>query len=148
MNSYQPEGIWAEATFGKIKYKPDSGGKLYRRSLYLFWRRIVGPTTFFDVAKRQTCEVKPTRTNSPLHALVTMNDVAYVEAARVFAERVVSSSDNDNERIRSAFLQASGRDATDREGAVLAGQLKQLRTTYADKDAATKLASILSLIHI
>ena len=143
VNSYQPEGIWAEATFGKIKYKPDGGDKLYRRSLYLFWRRIVGPTTFFDVAKRQTCEVKPTRTNSPLHALVTMNDIAYVEAARVFAERVVSLSDNDVERIRSAFLQASGRDATDREVDVLAKQLARLRTTYGnDKEAAAKLASV------
>ena len=142
VNSYQPQGIWAEATFGKIKYKPDSGDKLYRRSLYLFWRRIVGPTTFFDVAKRQTCEVKPTRTNSPLHALVTMNDVAYVEAARVFAERIVASSDDDADRIRSAFFQATGSAADDREVSVLTGKLGQLRSAYSDKEVATELASV------
>ncbi len=143
VNSYQPKGIWAEATFGKIKYKPDSGKKLYRRSLYLFWRRIVGPTTFFDVAKRQTCEVKPPRTNSPLHALVTMNDVTYVEAARVFAERIVSENKDDAERIRFAFRQVIGRDASDREVAVLSRKLAELRATYKNnKDDATKLASV------
>ncbi|MFK7818892.1 MAG: PSD1 and planctomycete cytochrome C domain-containing protein [Planctomycetaceae bacterium] len=141
VNSYQPEGIWAEATFGKIKYKRDAGNSLYRRSLYLFWRRIVGPTTFFDVAKRQTCEVKPPRTNSPLHALVTMNDVTYVEAARVFAERILSSSDNDEERIRSAFKHASGRTASAREVEVLTRQLATLRTTYSDDRNAAKVLS-------
>ncbi|MEM9660172.1 MAG: DUF1553 domain-containing protein, partial [Planctomycetota bacterium] len=79
---YQPEGVWAEATFGKIKYAPDHGEDLYRRSLYVFWRRIVGPTMFFDAGKRQTCEVKPTRTNTPLHALTTLNEPGFVEAAR------------------------------------------------------------------
>ncbi len=140
---YQPEGIWAEATFGKIRYKQDIGDKLYRRSLYLFWRRIVGPTTFFDVAKRQTCEVKPPRTNSPLHALVTMNDVAFVEAARVMAERIVAASSNNADRIRSAFLQASGRKPSEREFAVLLRNLDKLLATYSDSPAAAKqLASI------
>ena len=58
-------------------FKPvgrDKGQGLYRRSLYIFWRRIVGPTRLFDSGKRQTCEVKPTRTNTPLHALTTLND--------------------------------------------------------------------------
>jgi hypothetical protein len=143
VNSYQPEGIWAEATFGKIKYKRDADDKLYRRSLYLFWRRIVGPTTFFDVAKRQTCEVKPPRTNSPLHALVTMNDVTYVEAARVFAEQIVAENEDDAARIQSAFRQTSGREATVIELEVLSQKLKELRTAYENnKDAAAKLASV------
>ena len=50
---YQPSGVWAEATFGKKKYVQDRGDKLYRRSVYTFWRRIVGPTIFFDVANRR-----------------------------------------------------------------------------------------------
>ena len=86
---YQPPGIWGDATFGKIRYKQDKGENLYRRSMYIFWRRIVGPTMFFDGSKRQTCDVKPTRTNTPLHALTTLNDVTYVEAARVMAQRVM-----------------------------------------------------------
>ena len=72
---YQPEGIWEEATFGKKSYKQDHGDALYRRSLYTFWRRIVGPTMFFDNTSRQTCYVRAIRTNTPLHALTTLNDV-------------------------------------------------------------------------
>ena len=143
VNSYQPEGIWAEATFGKIKYKQDTGDKLYRRSLYLFWRRIVGPTMFFDVAKRQTCEVKPPRTNTPLHALVTMNDVTYVEAARVFAERVIRSSGSERKRVRTAFIEATGRSPRGVEMNVLLAKLGELRETYkADPESAKKLVSV------
>ncbi|MGB0579223.1 MAG: PSD1 and planctomycete cytochrome C domain-containing protein [Limisphaerales bacterium] len=142
VNSYQPTGVWAEATFGKIKYRQDSGDKLYRRSLYLFWRRIVGPTTFFDVAKRQTCEVKPPRTNTPLHALVTMNDITYVEAARVFAEQVMSESESERKRIRIAFSAATGRPPKGVEIELLQKKLSELRSTFtADTKAAGKLAS-------
>lgn len=143
VNSYQPEGIWAEATFGKIRYRQDTGDKLYRRSLYLFWRRIVGPTTFFDVAKRQTCEVKPPRTNTPLHALVTMNDITYVEAARAFATRVMNSSGSDRRRIRTAFIESTGRSPKGAELNLLLAKLKQLQQTYqADSAAAEKLTSV------
>jgi hypothetical protein len=86
---YQPEGIWEEATFGKVKYTPDTGDALYRRSLYTFWRRIVGPSMFFDTAPRQFCVVKAVRTNTPLQALVTMNETTYVEAARAMAQRLL-----------------------------------------------------------
>ena len=89
---YQPAGIWEEATFGKKTYDQDHGEALYRRSLYVFWRRIVGPTSFFDAGARQVCTVKVARTNTPLHALVTLNDPAYVEAARVMAQRVLTEA--------------------------------------------------------
>ena len=82
-----PPGIWEEATFGTKRYKQDKGDALWRRSLYVFWRRIVGPTMFFDTQSRTYCVVKPTRTNTPLHALATLNDTTYVEAARKLAER-------------------------------------------------------------
>ena len=68
VKGYQPAGVWEDATFGQIKYQQDHGEALYRRSLYTFWRRIVGPTIFFDVSSRQTCTVKVGRTNTPLHA--------------------------------------------------------------------------------
>ena len=83
---YQPEGVWADATFGKTRYEVGHGEDLYRRSLYTFWRRIIGPTMFFDVAKRQTCEVRTMRTNTPMHALLTLNGTTYVEAARAMAQ--------------------------------------------------------------
>ena len=87
---YQPDGVWAEATFGTIRYRQDEGAALYRRSLYVFWRRIVRPTFFFDTSKRQVCEVGRTVTNTPLHALTTLNETGYVEAARCFAARVLA----------------------------------------------------------
>jgi hypothetical protein len=91
VNGYQPAGIWEEATFGKKKYVQDHGDKLYRRSIYTFWRRIVGPTMFFDSASRQICTVKSPRTNTPLHALATLNDITYVEASRAMAQRILVS---------------------------------------------------------
>ncbi len=106
---YQPDGVWSDFSFGKKRYKADSGQALYRRSLYTFWRRIIGPTMFFDAAKRQTCVVKSARTNTPLHALATLNDVTYVEAARALAERVMVSELGVSDRLLKAFLFATGR---------------------------------------
>jgi hypothetical protein len=101
---YQPEGVWEEATFGNKVYRQDHGEALYRRSLYTFWRRIVGPTEFFDSAARQVCVVKPNRTNSPLHALTTLNDITYIEAARALAERAISEAGREPEaRVGRAF---------------------------------------------
>ena len=85
---YQPAGVWEEATFGNKRYVQDKGEDLHRRSLYTFWRRIVAPTMFFDSANRAVCTVKPLRTNTPLHALNTLNDPTYAEAARLLALRV------------------------------------------------------------
>ncbi|MEN8681326.1 MAG: DUF1553 domain-containing protein, partial [Akkermansiaceae bacterium] len=89
---WQPEGLWAEVTFGggKKRYVPDTGEKLRRRSIYTFWRRISAPPMIFDNAKREGCEVGTYRTNSPLHALAILNDPLYVEAARSIAYRAHS----------------------------------------------------------
>lgn len=139
---YQPAGLWEEATFGKKTYQQDHGAALYRRSLYVFWRRIVGPTTFFDAGVRQTCTVQIARTNTPLHALVTLNDPAYVEAARVLAQRVIAAAPVDAARIDCAFQLMTARGPTAAERAVLAGRLTRLRTQFAaDKAAAQQLAS-------
>ena len=82
---YQPLGVWSDFSLGQIQYKQGHGEDLYRRSLYIFWRRSVGPTVLFDNPARQACTVRPSLTNTPLHALTTLNDVTFVEAARVFA---------------------------------------------------------------
>lgn len=137
VKGYQPEGIWEEATFGKITYQQDHGPALHRRSLYQFWRRIVGPTVFFDVAARQYCAVKVARTNTPLHALTTLNDVSYVEAARVFAERILrEGGPTDAERLTLAFRLCTSREPTAAELPVLQRRLGQLRTLYAADAAA------------
>ncbi len=140
---YQPEGIWEEATFGQIRYTQDHGEALYRRSLYTFWRRIVGPTMFFDVANRQVCAVKSPRTNTPLHALATLNETTHVEAARAMAERVIASADKDEARIEFAFRLAAARVPTKVEQRVLTARLAKLRTAFvADPVASAKLLKV------
>lgn len=140
---YQPEGIWEEATFGKKTYKQDHGESLYRRSLYVFWRRIVGPTMFFDSAARQVCEVKQKRTNTPLHALSTLNDITYVEAARALAERVMLAAPGADARLDQIFRLVISRKPTAAEKQVLLARLNVLRQQFtADKGAAAKLLSV------
>ena len=87
----QPEGLWKDLSGGE-DYEPDKGENLYRRSLYTFWKRTVAPPGMvtFDAPSRETCTVRQTRTNTPLQALNLMNDVSYVEAARVLAQRIMS----------------------------------------------------------
>ncbi|MBY0527919.1 MAG: PSD1 and planctomycete cytochrome C domain-containing protein [Gemmataceae bacterium] len=141
---YQPAGIWEEATFGNKRYQQDKGEALYRRSVYTFWRRIVGPTMFFDTAARQTCTVKQTRTNTPLHALTTLNDVQFVEAARVLAERVLMMADvTDDQRIEHAFRFVLARKPDEQELPILRTGLKRLRGQYSvDPAAAKKLLAV------
>ena len=140
---YQPEGIWAEATFGFTKYEQDKGDALYRRSLYTFWRRIVGPTFLFDNASRQLTTVKSVNTNTPLHALTTLNDITYMEAARVMAEQVLTNKKEDVERLGFAFKKTTGRDANHNELDILANRLTALRAEYGDsKKEALSLTSV------
>jgi hypothetical protein len=107
---YQPPGIWEEMSFGKNRYFQGTGADLYRRSLYTFWRRSVAPANFFDVPARQVCVVKPQRTSTPLHALTTLNDPTYIEAARIWAEKL-HDLPNDTARLRHAYLAATSRHA-------------------------------------
>ncbi|WP_439625734.1 PSD1 and planctomycete cytochrome C domain-containing protein [Gemmata sp.] len=138
---YQPAGIWEEATFGNKRYQQDAGAALYRRSLYVFWRRIVGPTMFFDAASRQTCSVKNTTTNTPLHALATLNDPTYVEAARALAQLAMEQAGaTDAERAAFAFRRATCRKPTDAQVKILAAAVEKQRSIFAaDKPAAVKL---------
>jgi hypothetical protein len=141
---YQPPGIWEELSFGKIQYQQDKGPNLYRRSLYTYWRRTVGPTTLFDTSARQVCTVRPSRTNTPLHALVLLNDVTYVEAARALAERLLTQGgDTPAERIALLFRLAAARRPSAAEGTILAQRLERLRQQYqTDRDAALRLVSV------
>ena len=131
VNPYQPPGVWEETTFGNKRYTQDHGEALYRRSLYVFWRRIIGPTLFFDVANRQTCTVKTPRTNVPLHALLTLNDTGYVEAARVLAQQVLASESRDSERLVQIFQKILGRRPRPAESQILLEGLQRHRATYA-----------------
>jgi hypothetical protein len=140
---YQPEGIWEEATFGKINYKQDHSDALYRRSLYTFWRRIVGPTMFFDNASRQTCSVRSYRTNTPLHALTTLNDEQYVEAARALAQRVLLADPSDAVRLDTVYRLTLARHPKPAEASILSQRVEYLKTQFReDKEAAAKLLAV------
>lgn len=138
---YQPAGLWLEFSYEKFSYTPDSGEKLYRRSLYTFWRRTLGPPNIFDAANRQTCAVNPTRTNTPLHALTTLNDPTYVEAARVWAERMIL--EGSAEPTVWAFHQATGRMPTPPERNTLKRSLEKALTHYqAHPEEASELLTV------
>jgi hypothetical protein len=118
---YQPEGLWNEIGGGGA-YLQDHGDNLYRRSLYTFWRRTIPPPSManFDASARESHMVRPVLTNTPLQALDLMNDVTYVEAARVFAERVMKEGGmSPSERITYAFRMATARTPKQAEVAVL-----------------------------
>ena len=91
---YQPEGIWDALAITKerdFSYPRSGGADLYRKSLYTFWRRTVGPANLFDASNRQTCRVRSAITSTPLHALTTLNDPTWAEAARVLAAKAMAA---------------------------------------------------------
>jgi hypothetical protein len=136
---YQPDGLWQEFSFGNLKYETGTGEDLYRRSLYTFWRRIVAPPMFFDSSTRQTCSVKAPRTNTPLHALATLNDPTYAEAARALAERVLRMPDTTDEvRIDTAFRIGLARPAGAEELALLRHSVARLKQEFAIDPVAAR----------
>ena len=123
----------------------DKGDKLFRRSMYTFWKRTVPPPSMstFDAPDRETCQVRRARTNTPLQALVLMNDVQYVEAARRFAERVITEGgSNVNERVRFAFRSVLARSPRETEEQTLAAAVNEYLLEFRDKpEAASQLLS-------
>ena len=141
---YQPEGLWNEIGGGGA-YTQDHGDNLYRRSLYTFWRRTIPPPSManFDASARESHMVRPVLTNTPLQALDLMNDVTFVEAARVFAERVMKEGGKTpSERIDFAFRMATARRPNATEAAVLEDAfLENLELFKSKPDAALKYVS-------
>lgn len=128
---YQPEGVWEDFSYGKIVYQQDHGDALYRRSLYIFWRRSVAPTMLFDTASRQVCTVRVARTNTPLQALTLLNDITYVEASRAFAQRVLQQGGpTPRERLAFAFRTATARAPGPQEMAALERSLRRALERY------------------
>ncbi|MEI6714434.1 MAG: PSD1 and planctomycete cytochrome C domain-containing protein [Verrucomicrobiota bacterium] len=137
VSPYQPDGIVEEMSFGKNRYFQGHGNDLYRRSLYTFWRRSVAPANFFDVPARQSCVVKPYRTNTPLHTLTTLNDPTYVEAARAWAEKLLKL-EGDQSRIQSAIYTATARHPDEREKTSLLRILEKTRQHFSSNQEDAK----------
>ena len=129
---YQPVGLWKEFSLERFSYKPSTGEDLYRRSLYTFWRRTVAPPNLFDAANRQTCIVKSSLTNTPLHALVMLNDPTFVEASRALAQKVAQKdAGSDQELLKKGFMIAIGRQPTTNELSSLTAALADGRTHFS-----------------
>jgi hypothetical protein len=143
---YQPDAIWEALAITKERdftYPASHGSDLYRRSLYTFWRRTVNPANMFDMANRQTCNVRASRTCTPLHALTTLNDPTWVEASRVLAEKAMKAAADTDRRLAFAFRRVLGRPPTDYDMTALRRMHdRQLEAFRADAEAATQLVSV------
>ncbi len=146
---YQPPGIWEAVgytTSNTAKYTQDHGDALYRRSLYLFWKRTASPPTMttFDAPSREKCWARRERTNTPLQALITLNDPQYFEAARHLGYRMMREGGiADPARLCYGFKLATGRSPCDYERTVLEESLAAQRAHYtADPEAAQQAISI------
>jgi len=141
---YQPPGLWKELS-GQ-EYVIGRGSDLYRRSLYTYWKRTAPPPAMmtFDAADRESCSVRCSRTNTPLQALVLMNDVTYIEAARAFAERMMrEGGEADDERLAWGFRTATARVPSTGELTVLRDGLAAHRARFRDRrDAAIGLIAV------
>jgi hypothetical protein len=147
---YQPKGLWEELAFGEVfsgqSYTPGRGKDLYRRSMYTVWKRTVPPPALvtFDAPDREKCTARRARTNTPLQALVLMNDPTYVEAARALGKRMMTEGGRDPvQRINYAFRLATARQPEPGELQVLLQAFnKQLPDYRRDKAAALKLLGV------
>ena len=141
---YQPVGLWKELS--GTDHVPGHGEKLWRRSLYTFWKRTSPPPAMmtFDAAGREACRVKQTRTSTPLQALTLLNDITFVEAARKLAERAMKQAGpTSSARLGFAFRLVTSREPNATELAVItAGFEQQLARFNGDTKAALQLVSI------
>ncbi len=145
---YQPEGLWIEkGTFSHklLRYEVGEGEDLYRRSLYTFIKRTSPHPvmTVFDAPNRDVCTVTRESTNTPLQALVLLNDPQFVEASKALAERVLLAKDALEEQIKLAFRLVTGRRAQDREIQVLKRTYdRQMEKFSQDPEARQSLLSV------
>ncbi len=149
---YQPAGLWEELSsrqdsdkFSAQKFVQDHGESLYRRTMYTFWKRTSPPPslTTFDAPDREKCLVSRERTNTPLQALVLMNDPTYLEAARKLAERMMTEGGaSPAERIAFAFRLATARMPSENETRALVALFEKQRARFsaAPEQAAALLA--------
>ena len=118
---YQPDGIWAQLSSSKEPYKQDHGEKLYRRSIYTYWKRAAPPPNMltFDAPTRHNCVVKREATSTPLQALVLMNDIQFIEAARVLAQKILNENLEKKLKIEKAFRMITSRLPKEKELKIL-----------------------------
>jgi len=139
---YQPANIWNEVSInGGLRYRPDKGEKLYRRSMYTYWKRSspMPNMMIFDSPSREKCVIQRQRTNTPLQALVTLNDPQFVEAGRALAQRLIQSGHAETaQRIDLCYRLATSRPAKAREIEILTTLFEKNFTRFRENPAAAK----------
>ncbi len=150
VSPYQPPGLWEQIAFGREfssqVYEQSKGDDNFRRGIYTYWKRSMPYASFvtFDAPNREVCTVKRPRTNTPLQALVLMNDPVYIEAARSLGERILKEGgETFQERITFAFKLCFAR-APQKQEIKLLHEIyaKQLQHFQTNKEAAAKLIAI------
>jgi hypothetical protein len=142
---YQPPGVWEAVSMPESntkQYQADTGESLYRRSMYSFWKRFAPPPSLetFDAQAREVVCTKRARTNTPLQALVTMNDPQFVEAARKLAERAIKAAPDDPGRIDFMAKNTISRGLSAEEQPAFTKSLETFRGHFsAHADDATAL---------
>jgi hypothetical protein len=144
---YQPDGLWASLAANKgTRYAPDRGSGLYRKSMYSFWKRAVNPPRqiIFDAGGREVCNVQVRRTNTPLQALVLMNDPTFIESARVLAQEVLAQKTSDDQAALSElYRRALAKPLSEQRLKVLVGSLNYYRKHFQSKpEEAVKLLEV------
>jgi len=151
VSPYQPKGLWDEVafgikTYGGLVYKQDHGDALYRRGMYTFWKRSCPPPALnaFDAPEREVCTVRRERTNTPLQALVLLNDPTFIEASRHFAEQIMTAGgETSAERVTYAYRRALSRKPNAAEIKVLTAAYEQRLAAYRKNlDSAKTLLEI------
>ncbi len=140
---YQPPGLWEAVSYnGEASYQPGSGTELYRRGIYTYWKRQSPPPDMltFDAPTREVCTIRRPRTNTPLQALLLLNDTNYQEAAQGLAKRALAEKSG---QLAKVFLLATGRAAKNAELAELQAFLDEQLTHSTELAAWTMTASLL-----
>jgi hypothetical protein len=134
VSPYQPGGdLWREVNAMSPAYKQSTGKALHRRSLYSVWKRTAPLPNMlaFDAGTREVCTVARSRTNTPLQALVLLNDVQFIEAARSLAADVSRHHDDLQEQIIEAFSRCTGRRPDELELSVLVDMYKEQQALFS-----------------
>jgi hypothetical protein len=135
----QPDNIWLSPYDG-AKWQLSAGEDRYRRALYIYWKRTAPypSMVMFDAPSREFCQVRRIRTNTPLQALVTLNDPVYLEAAHCFSETIAAKYASPQEQIREAYRRLTYQSISPKRLQVLLNLYNKLLANYRKDIGATK----------
>jgi len=142
-----PDGVWDDTSrYGNLRgYVPDAGPGRFRRSMYTLWKRSAPPASMeiFNAPARETCTVRRDRTNTPLQALVTLNDPQFIEAARALSQNILLKATDTESRLNLMSQRILCRELTNDERLILQQSLEDIQAHYnANANAAKELLTV------